>query len=221
MATLHTNHRKAQRSRARKVPALTIEFAGGTTIEQAASDAVALAKTRKRAVAFNFNGIKMVAPPSRKTAANILANSFIRQSEKRAEDWRNSPEGLAYAAERAKELAERQAAVTSAIQALPEVLAIQSLGALIGWLTLFVEDANDTGIDWEAATGIRGEPLEWIVLQLIAAGYRENEYVGTDPELFTRERLGRWIVGQAINCLRLGLPPHPITQKFAKEYFAT
>lgn len=222
MATLHTNHRKAQRSRARKVPALTIEFAGGTTIEQAASDAVALAKTRKRAVAFNFNGIKMVAPPSRKTAANILANSFIRQSEKRAEDWRNSAEGIAYAEESRARLARCQADAKGHMHALPGIISLKEaqMSTIIGWLASLSETCQHSEIDWKAATGMGGESLEWPAALLISAGYRENDLVGEPAESFsTRERMGRYIIGQAINCFRCGLPPHSITQKFAKEYF--
>ena len=60
-----------------------------------------------------------------------------------------------------------------------------------------------------------------LAAQLEAAGYAENEHVGEKPEWFnTRPRMAHYIVGQALNCLRIGMGPHPITGSFVDKYFA-
>ncbi len=74
------------------------------------------------------------------------------------------------------------------------------------------EKADDCGVKF--STSALADSLE-------AAGYKENENVTDDPDwLNTKDRLGRYIIGQIINCLRSGMPPHPVALKFISEYEA-
>lgn len=53
---------------------------------------------------------------------------------------------------------------------------------------------------------------------LESAGYKQNDCVG-DPEVKSSQRIfARWLVGQAIDCLREGMSLHPSIQKFANDY---
>ncbi len=52
--------------------------------------------------------------------------------------------------------------------------------------------------------------------ELEAIGYKNNAHVGRTE--WTRQTIGEYIVGQAINCLRHGLPPHQVTRKFAEDF---
>jgi hypothetical protein len=97
-----------------------------------------------------------------------------------------------------------------------------NLDHLIGWLHSFAHHANAASVDFDAAAGLRRGGLEWICLLFESKGYRDGDGVGQDPDWFcTRARLGRYIIGQAINCMRKGLPPHPgATERFCSQYFA-
>lgn len=218
MATWNLMHKRAKRQ-----PPLVIVPLAGSHISQACRDALDLAGKSKREVSFSFNGIQMFVPPKRRITVEGLVKRFNYACRGQAERWRNSAEGLTFARERAEAIARKQEAVTAAIAVLPGLLAMESaqrMDAVVGWLASLVEDADDVGIDWDRAAGVRGG-MEWVAVLLESAGFRESDLVGEPEDSFTsRERMGRYIVGQAINCLRIGLPPHPITTKFAGKYFA-
>ena len=86
------------------------------------------------------------------------------------------------------------------------------LEKIIDWLDEFTPLSDDIGVTSEF------NPFD-ISNQLTRAGFNENEGVGEDPGWFnTRQRMGRYIIGQVINCLNKGMPPHPITTTFIEKY---
>jgi hypothetical protein len=179
----------------------------GSHIEQACKEAVAMAMNCVATVKFSFNGILMEATPN--CVPIDLANEWSTKQEQAAKAYRESPEGIASAEKRKQDVMQKQASVNLAIQKLPSV--IHNHGALMEWLKFFSYVADDIGVTYS-----KGELAD----QLEAGGYVENEHVGKKPEWFnTRPRLARYIVGQAITCLRGGMGPHPITADFVDKYF--
>lgn len=211
MATLRTNHVRKERRNRLTIKPLSYDPLAGTSIQEASSEAVRRAKAAKRAVTFRFNGIHLNAPPSRKITKEVLAKSYEKLCRKAHEEWHEewqaSPEAIA-------RVEAKQNLVAVALEALPRILAVKKahLGhdLVMRWLLSLVENAD----------GARVSAFEWLAQQFIAAGYKQNDLVSEPEESFnTRERMGRWVIGQAVDCFQRGMPPHPITQKFIQAYF--
>lgn len=183
----------------------------GTHIDKACEEAVAQARALDEPVRFTFNGIALQALPSDQPETIRQRWTTIQAEQHTA--YRNSREGKAAQARREATITRRQRETDSAIDALPKILRTDNhLDALMNWLRAFVTSADDVAVRWDQGA---------VVDRLILAGYHENENVGQKPEWFnTRERMGRYIIGQAINCIAHAMPPHPITIRFVEKYFA-
>lgn len=220
MGTLHTNHIKKNRKAISLRSALVIEPLGGDHLDHVSESAVNLAARTGRAVEFNFNGVQLRATPSRSCRPGKLSSLYSATIQRQSYEWRMSPEGKAQAEERRIEIERKQTFLKHFVGILPGILGLKDMDALMGWLSSFTEVADDIGIDWKVVNGFGGDRYEWICVNLIAAGFHRNDLTGNPPEFFsTRERMGRYIVGQAIDCMGRDMPPHQITHKFIEDYF--
>lgn len=199
----------------------------GEHVSHAALAAAQTAKKSKCRVRFDFNGIRLEASP--KKSPVTLVWEFGRCWDQRAETYRLSKEGQTAAKKRAQEVARNQDATAAAIRTLcglcsdkePSRSWPSKLDCLVGWLHSFSHYADDIGVDMDAAAGVKSGGHEYVALLFESAGYKQDHHVGQPPEWFnTRERMGQYIVGQAIACLRRGMAPHPVTQAFAAKYYA-
>jgi hypothetical protein len=96
------------------------------------------------------------------------------------------------------------------VATLPEILKNGNMGNLMDWLESFTLPADDIAVKINHG---------YIAGLMEGAGYVENDGVGNSPEWFSnQERMGRYIVGQAIACLKSGMPPHGITLSFVAKW---
>lgn len=180
----------------------------GTHIEHACKEATALAIKAGHVIPFKFNDIALTASPQ--TSWKKLAEKFHSDCEKRRTEYEQSPEGIEAAENRKSEIAIKQQTVSNLIATLPTTLKEGSLDDVIDWLKRFTNPSDDIGVRFDKQKV--SEIFEF-------HGYMENEGVGEKPDWFnTRERMGRYIIGQAINCLKSGMPPHGITLSFIEKY---
>lgn len=190
----------------------------GTHVESACNESLMLAERLNKPVRFEFNGVKL------RVNKRLSKSHILRQWEEmiasRGRRYCASKAGREAANKRAAEIIQKQDAINAAVRTLPGLVEGNNLDHLIGWLKSFAYHADDVAVNFNVAAGLQGGGLEWICLLFESKGYRNNDGVGQSPDWFnTRERLGRYIIGQAINCMRRGMPPHPITDKFCDQYF--
>lgn len=187
----------------------TIEYKplAGSHIDYAIQHAVGFAKHHRARVRMRFNDITLVATP--KTSRHTLRWTFDKLQGESAQHWRTTPRGLASTRRRKAQLACDQQAVDHLIDTLPASIA-SGLDDTVSWVSRFSQVADDSGLVYskhEIAKALRD------------ARYIGNQHVGLPEEDFASSRVtGEWIVGQAINCLEHGMPPHPMTQEFAAKY---
>lgn len=182
------------------------EAQAGQSITSAAREAIKLAGEHSQPVEFDFNGIPIVVEAGQDP--KFVSDRYMRQIQKQAEDYEKSPEGLAYAAKRSKEIAVKQNRVGILIQRLSKPL---SLDEMMNWVKQFTDDADDTGVECN---------FKEVAKQIEALGYVANEHVGQKPEWFNnRERMGRYIVGQCLTFMNKGMGPHPVAISFVNKYF--
>ncbi len=181
-----------------------IEAEMGEHIARTARRAVALRNSSNEDVAFAFNGIEIVCG-ERDTPDTVEAR-WQEESDKAAERYRNSPEGKRSAEKAEDRRLDCQRRTDDLLERLPAIVNDQS--ELVKWLASLSHYGDHTGITWSK---------KFIVEQLEDAGYVQGLHVGRkdfdDPKI-----MAEYIIGQAIDCLKMGMSPHPITQKFAADY---
>lgn len=187
----------------------TYEPSAGTRIAAACRKAVALAVEHDTEVRFTFNGVALQAMPTDRPQLLAARWESIMEAQRKA--YRESPEGKKAAAKRQLQITLKQASLDGLVAKMPTTLDANNLDEVVIWVRDVVDPADDVATKWNA---------QGVADQLEVAGYRENEHVGQKPEWFnTRERMGHYIIGQAINCMRKGMGPHPITLSFCEKYF--
>lgn len=167
-----------------------------------------MAMNQKAKVKFSFNGIALEATPESSPPA--LEREWSAKKEQAAKDYRESPQGIAAAKKRTADIIRKQRSLNTSLDVLADIIADHD--KLMIWLKGVAEDADDIAVTL---------PKKRMIEQLEAAGFVENEHVGEKPEWFnSRPRMAHYIVGQALNCLRRGMGPHPVTGSFVERYFA-
>jgi hypothetical protein len=188
----------------------TLEYSpsAGTHIGYACKEAVAMAMNQQAKVKFSFNGIELEATPESSPPA--LESAWSAKQEQASKEYRESPKGIAAAKKRTEEIIRKQRSLNTSLEVLSDIIADHD--KLMIWLKGVAEDADDIGVQFSK---------DRLAAQLEAAGFVENEHVGEKPEWFnSRPRMAHYIVGQALNCLRRGMGPHPVTGSFVDRYFA-
>ena len=187
---------------------ITYEPSPGTRIETACDEAVNMAKQIGSTVRFKFNDVELTATPT--TKPHSIVSEWQQESKRLSEKYRNSPQGRAAAKARTAEISRLKTQSEALLMSLSSILLSGSTDELMGWLKSFAPISDDVCVKFDTAA---------VAAKFEAAGFKENEGVGKKPEWFnTRNRMARYIIGQAINCLKRGMPPHPITVSFIEKY---
>lgn len=204
----------------------------GESIDRACVIAVDMARKHDAPIVFTFNGVEMTA--YKNSRPRDLMVEWEAKLDKQAEDYRNSPEGIAENARREEEVKIKQKRISELLgnigplldsmteeeilkafltrlnEALVENSEENSPDALMDWLYAFAEIADDCRVYFNT---------QELAAKLESSGFIESEYVGNKPEWFnTKDRMARYIIGQTLNCLKMGMPPHPITMSFIEQY---
>ena len=190
-----------------KLPPIKYNPFAGTYIKYACAEAIALAKKTNRIVETSFNGVKMRI--NKRHPLKHVLNQWDERLHASCRRYNESPAAKIAKEKRYLEVVAKQAKIDIAMGNLGD--AIDDLDKLMEWLKPVVENADDSGVNF--STDVLLERLE-------SAGYVKGEYVGNPPEWFnTRSRIGRYIIGQVLDCLHKGMPPHPMTSSFIDKYF--
>ncbi len=188
---------------------LRYEPMAGECIDQSIRRSIELAHKHNRPVRFRFNDTPMRV--SKRLSFRHLCNQWKHMREAAQIKFENSAEGRSRLANRAARICQAQEDTDDWIALLPSI--VHDMDKLMQWLRHFSQSTDLIGVVYD-----RGSVVE----QLQAAGYRDNQHAGMGhpPEWFcTRQRLGEYLVGQAINCLLCGMGPHPsLTPRFVAQY---
>lgn len=180
----------------------------GCHIGAVCADAQILAADRGKPVRFEFNGVPMDVRGDE--TAVVAAARYSQVVADRAATWAASEDGQAEQRRQVAAATSRQAQIDQLVAALPE--SIKDMPRLIQWVGQFAEASDHAAMRYDA---------EAIADQLEQAGYRRDEGVGEREALQAdRNRMGRYIVGQAIDMLRRGRGIHPVAATFAERFAA-
>lgn len=182
-----------------------IKTYAGDHIHDVFKKALRMAWRKNRIIKFEFNEYKFTI--RKRLSERHLRKQWEHMLDASSLRWRNSKEGREYFAEREAEVIKNQSEID---KLMSNLVSATNLDEILNWFELFVPLADDIRIRYNGAE---------IVKFLTKAGYSENYGVGERKHFFeNKENLGRYIIGQCINCMNRGMPPHPICVKFIKDY---
>ena len=195
----------------RQLPSGEYQFEpwAGVRISRACDAAAAWATEHGQQVLMQFNGICCVATPG--ASGEQVEAAYVEETDRRARAYRASP---AYAAAQARdraEVARCQQQVDAIIAELPTVL--NDAQKLVDCLCRLSDAGDRVGVkcDHKAAA------------EILERAWTRDDCVGMSPETIRANPrlMARYIVGQAIDCLRRHMPPHPMIRTFAEQYLAS
>lgn len=180
----------------------------GEHISSAAATACDMASDTAATVYLEFNDVRVPVRPDH-TPDDVVA-IWQRGMDEAAEAYRTSPAGQKAAAEAEGRRIQAQADHDAAMATLPETFV--DARAAISWLKTFGGPADHVGI--------LGADFDRVADVLERSGWSDGEASGRpEADYAEADLLGRWIIGQAINMLRRGNPPHPmLTHTFSTRF---
>lgn len=184
---------------------MSFQTRAGEQIDRTVTRALEYAKTNNERVKFDFNGVSVVVLAT--DTVSSIVNKWSADLDAIAIAYNNSPEGKRAAAET---LLRKKAGQTKLDRLMKELThCCKNIDTLVKWC---VELSDVVRIDTEWNPGLIRQTIE-------AAGYERNKHVGQPPEAFdgNLQMLKEYIVGQSIDALYMGLPPHQVIHKFAEE----
>lgn len=189
---------------------LVFDVGPGFHIALASQIVCAIAVTLGRPCSMTFNAVDVQALPD--SEPEELVEHYNAESDRRREEYRNSPEGKAAAAERSAEIVAKQ----SEIDRMQRELAAASPDAghdfFVDWCARFGWVNDDIGVSIDRSV---------IISALKSAGYVQNDCTGDQFVEGDRDVMARYIVGQALSCLNGPVGKiHPVVGSFADRYRA-
>lgn len=180
----------------------------GQHISQAAADACELALARAKVITLDFNDVQIPVHPGQ--SPDSVVADWRRDMDAAAETYRISPAGQQAKADADARLAKAQSGHDAAMATLPA--AFPDARAAVLWLVPFSDAADHVGI--------AGREFDRVADVLEGSGWKQDDACGLPSEAYEEEGiLGRWIIGQAIDMLKKGMPPHPmLMDKFAAKF---
>ena len=180
----------------------------GEHISKSADKCIEWSRETGDTVRLVFNDVELVVDYKSHTVDDVVA-MYDRASAKKHEEWRASPAGIAYALEAEQRLLEHQTNHDQLMSQLMDVAGDEE--RLMSWLSAYSDAADHVGVE------NKDFQLVWSILEV--HGYVNNDCVGFAESAFENPRvMARYIAGQAISCMRGGMPPHPMTAHFVEKY---
>lgn len=180
----------------------TLTFMAGSHVSDAISELIAEAPAEGE-----FNGITITAHPGDKH--QTLLAQWNAAMDARAKAYRESPEGLADAAEQEQKRQQLQSRHDSLMNRLPS-LDFKDQVAVLDWLCAMQEPSDYRGVI------VRGNT---ILCTFSKHGFKPSVNTGADFKPDDRDNVFRYLVGQALDGLS-GPAIHPILHKFVGEWKA-
>lgn len=201
---------------------LTFDVHAGSSINWAIREALKMAVKYQRRVRFYFNGCRMTV--HKRLSPKHIYNQWQHMMDSRSIAYRQTQEYRDQEANTNAQTERYQRDMTALFRTIDASFA--TLPTLLGFMANLSDCGDWIPVDWNKAWAAAGQPpVENVKMELVkrmeALGYIENEGCvprGSKFDDSTADKLGRYIAGQCINMLRIGMPPHHVVQRFTADY---
>jgi len=186
----------------------TFDPMAGTDVSFAADKMVKICHLTGNSVTAQFNDVELVAFPG--DVPKSIVKFFHKESERRGEEYRMSPEGKRAAREAKERQESLQKKADEMVEQLFDKFDFANLEAVINWLDEFQNPSYHVGVKI---------PHEQIVKKFREHGFEPNVNCGDDFNEADKDNVARWIVGQALAGLECDVHAiHQVFHKFAKDW---
>lgn len=180
----------------------------GEHISKSAAKCLKWSKETGDTVRLVFNDVELFVYYHSHTVDSVL-EMYDQASAKRHQEWKASPAGIAYALEEEQLRLEHQTNHDQLMSQLIDVAGDEE--RLMSWLSAYSDAADHVSVE--------NKDYVRVCSVLEIHGYVNNDCVGFEKSEFENPRMmARYIAGQAISCMRGGMPPHPMTAHFVEKY---
>lgn len=183
---------------------IEIDPGPGSRLDDVVEEACSLALTKGLDVAFDFNGVRVKVNKNSIPVAVIA--DFKRQLDRNQKAFMESAAYKEQLKDRIQRTMEDQKKIDALLVELPD---LKGHDAWVAWTGQFAALNDNMHLNY---------PKHTIIERMCAAGYVEDACLEDSRLKTDRNIFARWMIGQAIGCLRLGMPIHPVAQKFAQDY---
>lgn len=190
--------------------AIRFEPRPGMHIDAAIRETLALARRVDRRVVFDFNGIAVGVGASRVWTVAFTRARWQKHRDERESGWRKSPAGQRAEAERKARALSARERVAGIMQNFLTYETV-ALDQAVRWVAMITEPADHVESGYKAH-------IPAIVALLERSGFKANDMIAKDDTI--SDDMGRWIVGQALQCAKAGMSPHPVSIKFCQDWLA-
>lgn len=195
------------------IKTITYDPLPGTYIDTACTQASKFAIDKNCHVKFNFNGVEITATP--KSTWDELAAQYHEATRIEHEKYLASPECKAEEIRRTKERNEHQHEIDKLMALLDTHTDgryyMKNMDFLMTWINSLTEHADYVGVKFDPK-----KVFNWFKKNKFIMGFG----VGEGEDFFqNKENMARYIIGQVMDFLDKGYPPHPVTTKFIGNYF--
>jgi len=177
----------------------------GSSIGSAAEVIVANARLTERKSTTMFNGIEVIATPD--STVDSLVAFYMKETQRRSEEYRQSPAGK----QSAVDALDRQKKMQEQVdKALDELLSLDfsNLSDVIAWFGKIQEPPDFIHVK---------TPVDQIVPLFEKHGYEADANCGDDYVEDDMDNAGRYLVGQALSCLKSMGAIHQIYPSFEEK----
>ena len=180
----------------------------GTSISDTAKAALEYLEMNKkvRAVQFDFNQINVEV--TRSLTVKDVCDFYSREVRRSYDEYCNTQEYLERKKEREEVAKLSQMKIDALMKSLPDV--VKDEPQLILWMEKYCSLADNTCVNTY---------LDDVLFQLLKAGYAINDAVGLPKEEYADlHTSARYILGQIMDFLNRGNPPHQVAISFIQAY---
>lgn len=189
-----------------------IETLPGDDLSAVIKTALAMVADGGMKVGFAANGVRIVVVEG--DTFEMIEAEMHRQWNAQVAAYRASPEGIRAKHEEHQRLSNAVLTHAACMAALPMICGKARIDEpeLMDWLATYADAANHGDVHKDYGR----------VLELLGkAGYAPCRYEGLDQSEYDKPNImAGYIIGQAMDCMQGGMPPHPVTISFIEKYRA-
>jgi hypothetical protein len=185
-----------------------LEAKPGQHVQQFAQQLIDRAKADGVDVEGDFNGITLHVSSDEPVTAEDLVNFYSQESDRRAEEYRQSPEGVKAAEE---DEARKNALQEKADQLVTQLdsLDFSNLEAVIDWIVDFQDASDHIGVSFDR---------EKVVSTFRSHGFDVGVNTGEAFNEEDAENFAKWLVGQALGGINSVGAIHQVVHRFAGDW---
>ncbi len=189
-----------------------IDTLPGDHLSSVIRKAIGVADSFETKVGFTFNGARIIVVKG--DTVETVETEVQRQWNAQSAAYAASPAGIRAKHDAQQRLSNAVLTHAACMAALPMICGKARIDEpeLMDWLAIYAAAADHVDVQCDYPR----------VLELLAkAGYFANHNCGLDRSEYDKPSImASYIIGQAMDCMQKGMPPHPITISFIEKYRA-